>query len=104
MVVKKERTKSTTNKSKTKKMPGIKREPNTNQLLKKVAAVSDSTKTLSKEIKSMTKVFADNQKILISMKKMIDTKLETKAKKNLITRFTKRKVKEKRKLDIARKK
>jgi len=46
MVVKKERTKSTTNKSKTKKMTGIKREPNTNQLLKKVAAVSDSTKTL----------------------------------------------------------
>jgi len=56
MVVKKERTKSTTNKNKTKKTPGIKREPNTNQLLKKVAAVSDSTKTLSKEIKSMTKV------------------------------------------------
>ena len=73
MVVKKERTKSTTNKNKTKKTPGIKREPNTNQLLKKVAAVSDSTKTLSKEIKSMTKVFADNQKILVSMKKMIDT-------------------------------
>jgi chromosome segregation ATPase len=73
MVVKKERTKSTTNKNKTKKIPSIKREPNTNQLLKKVAAVSDSTKTLSKEIKSMTKVFADNQKILVSMKKMIDT-------------------------------
>jgi chromosome segregation ATPase len=73
MVVKKERTKSTSNKNKTKKIPSIKREPNTNQLLKKVAAVSDSTKTLSKEIKSMTKVFADNQKILVSMKKMIDT-------------------------------
>ena len=44
------------------------------------------------------------KKMSMGMKKMIDTKLETKAKKNLITRFTKRKVKEKRKLDIARKK
>ena len=44
------------------------------------------------------------RKMSMGMKKMIDTKLETKAKKNLITRFTKRKVKEKRKLDIARKK
>lgn len=42
-------------------------------LVKKVAAVSDSTKTLSKEIKSMSKIFADNQKVLISIKDMIDT-------------------------------
>jgi DNA repair exonuclease SbcCD ATPase subunit len=42
-------------------------------LVKKVAAVSDSTKTLSKEIKSMTKIFAENQKVLLSMKEMIDT-------------------------------
>jgi DNA repair exonuclease SbcCD ATPase subunit len=48
-----------------------KRESNT--LVKKVAAVSDSTKTLSKEIKSMTKIFAENQKVLLSMKQMIDT-------------------------------
>ena len=41
-------------------------------LVKKIGAVSDSTKTLSKEIKSMSKIFADNQKILISMKEMID--------------------------------
>ena len=38
------------------------------------------------------------------MKKMVDTKLENKAKKSIIKRFTKRKVKEKRKLDIARRK
>jgi DNA repair exonuclease SbcCD ATPase subunit len=42
-------------------------------LVKKVAAVSDSTKTLSKEIKTMSKIFSDNQKVLISMKDMIDT-------------------------------
>ena len=70
MAVKKS-TKNTANK--VKKKPNTKKEPNTNQLLKKVASVSDSTKTLSKEIKLMTKIFADNQKILVSMKKMIDT-------------------------------
>ena len=42
-------------------------------LTKKVAAVSDSTKTISKEVKSMTKIFAENQKVLLSMKDMIDT-------------------------------
>ena len=70
MAVKKS-TKNTANK--VKKKSTTKKEPNTNQLLKKVASVSDSTKTLSKEIKLMTKIFADNQKILVSMKKMIDT-------------------------------
>ncbi|RDJ31526.1 MAG: chemotaxis protein [Crenarchaeota archaeon] len=50
-----------------------KKEPTQAALLKKVATVSDTTKTLSKEIKSMTKIFADNQKVLISMKGMIDT-------------------------------
>lgn len=42
-------------------------------LVKKIAAVSDSTKTLSKEIKGMAKIFSENQKVLISMKDMIDT-------------------------------
>jgi len=37
------------------------------------------------------------------MKKMIDQKLENKARQSVIKRFTKRKVKDKRKLDIARK-
>lgn len=41
-------------------------------LVKKVTTISDSTKTLSKEIKVMTKIFADNQKVLVSMKTMID--------------------------------
>lgn len=36
------------------------------------------------------------------MKKMIDQKLENKARQSAIKRFTKRKVKDKRKLDIAR--
>ena len=49
----------------------------TENLAKKVAAVSDSTKSLSKEIKSMTKVFSDNQKVLLSMKGMIDTLIDT---------------------------
>lgn len=44
-----------------------------NTLVKKVSAVSDSTKTLSKEIKSMTKIFTENHKVLLSMKEMIDT-------------------------------
>ncbi len=42
-------------------------------LLKKVATVSDSTKTLSKEIKSMTRIFAENQKVLVAMKNMMDS-------------------------------
>lgn len=49
-----------------------KKGPTPSALLKKVATVSDSTKTLSKEIKAMTKIFADNQKVLVSMKGMID--------------------------------
>lgn len=69
MVVKttKSRSKSTTKKKTTKK------EPTPAALLKKVAGVSDSTKTLSKEIKAMTKIFSENQKVLVSMKSMIDS-------------------------------
>ncbi len=50
-----------------------KKEPNPSTLLKKVASVSDSNKALQKEIKVMSKIFGENQKVLISMKKMIDT-------------------------------
>ena len=50
-----------------------KNEPSTSALLKKVAGVSDSTKILSKEIKTMTKIFSENQKVLVSMKNMIDS-------------------------------
>ena len=44
------------------------------------------------------------RKMSFGMKKMIDTKLENKAKQSAIKRFTKRKVKEKRKLDVTRRK
>jgi len=45
--------------------------PTNTALLKKVATVSDSTKMLSKEIKSMTRIFAENQKVLVAMKNMM---------------------------------
>ena len=56
---------------KTKKMP------NPSILLKKVSSISDSNKTLQKEIKVMSKIFGENQKILVSMKSMIDTLTST---------------------------
>ena len=58
---------STTVKKKTKK------DPSPSTLLKKIASVSDSNKALQKEIKVMTKIFGENQKVLVSMKGMIDT-------------------------------
>lgn len=42
-------------------------------LVKKVETISTSAKTLSKELKAMTKIFAENQKVLIAIKDMIDT-------------------------------
>ncbi|MDH3657616.1 MAG: chemotaxis protein [Nitrosopumilus sp.] len=57
--------------AKTKKI--TKREPSPSVLFKKVASVSDSNKVLQKEIKAMTKIFGENQKVLVSMKGMIDT-------------------------------
>ena len=69
------RARRTTKSSKTKKT--VKKGPTPAALLKKVASVSDSTKTLSKEIRSMTKIFTDNQKILVSMKNMIDSLTST---------------------------
>ena len=41
-------------------------------VLKKMNSISDATKILANEVKSMSKIFADNQKILISLKNMID--------------------------------
>ncbi|MFB5620734.1 MAG: chemotaxis protein [Nitrosopumilus sp.] len=64
-----------TSTSKTKKI--TKKEPNPSVLLKKVASVSDSNKALQKEIKVMTKIFGENQKVLVSMKGMIDTLTST---------------------------
>ncbi|KAF6244899.1 chemotaxis protein [Nitrosopumilus sp. b2] len=57
--------------SKTKKT--VKREPSPSVLLKKVATVSDTNKALQKEIKAMSKIFGENQKVLVSMKGMIDS-------------------------------
>ncbi len=54
-----------------------KKEPTPSALLKKVASVSDSNKTLQKEIKVMSKIFGENQKVLVSMKGMIDTLTST---------------------------
>jgi uncharacterized coiled-coil DUF342 family protein len=42
-----------------------------------VASVSDSNKALQKEIKVMSKIFGENQKVLVSMKGMIDTLTST---------------------------
>jgi chromosome segregation ATPase len=55
----------------------VKREPSPSVLLKKVASVSDSNKTLQKEIKAMSKIFGENQKVLVSMKGMIDALTST---------------------------
>ncbi len=59
------------------KSPIIKRQPTPTAILKKVASVTDSTKALQKEIKAMSKIFSDNQKVLVSMKGMIDTLTST---------------------------
>ncbi len=54
-----------------------KKEPNPSVILKKVASVTDSNKALQKEIKVMSKIFGENQKVLVSMKEMIDTLTST---------------------------
>ena len=54
-----------------------KKEPSPSVLLKKVASISDSNKALQKEIKVMSKIFSENQKVLVSMKGMIDTLTST---------------------------
>ena len=55
----------------------VKKEPSPSTLLKKVASVSDSNKALQKEIKVMSKIFGENQKVLVSMKGMIDALTST---------------------------
>ncbi len=54
-----------------------KREPSSSVLLKNVASFSNSNKALQKEIKVMSKIFGENQKVLVSMKGMIDTLTST---------------------------
>ena len=65
-----------TTKKKTKKKI-TKKEPSASGLLKKVASVSDSNKALQKEIKVMTKIFGENQKVLGAMKGRIETRTST---------------------------
>ena len=71
MVKKKIVKKKITGKSNSKKIKP--KEPSQSQLFTKVSAVSESTKTISKEIKNMAKIFKENQRILVSMNDMIDT-------------------------------
>ena len=42
-------------------------------VVKKMSSISDATKTLATEVKTMSKIFVENQKILISLKDMIST-------------------------------
>jgi len=63
--------------SKKKVSKPVKRQPSPAAILKKVGSVSDSNKTLQKEIKVMSKIFGENQKVLVSMKGMIDTLTST---------------------------
>ncbi len=70
-------TKSTKKESTSKAKKPTKKEPSPSILLKKVASVSDSNKALQKEIKVMTKIFGENQKVLVSMKGMIDALTST---------------------------
>ncbi len=44
----------------------------TADVLKKMSSISDATKVLASEVKTMSKIFAENQKILVSLKNMID--------------------------------
>jgi chromosome segregation ATPase len=41
-------------------------------VLKKMSSIAEATKVLSNEVRSMSKIFTENQKILISLKNMID--------------------------------
>jgi len=44
----------------------------TTDVLKKMSSISEATKVLASEVKTMSKIFTENQKILISLKSMID--------------------------------
>tara|TARA_Y100000590_G_scaffold138018_1_gene158000 strand:- start:1493 stop:2704 length:1212 start_codon:yes stop_codon:yes gene_type:complete len=50
-----------------------KKDPTQTQLFNKVNAVSESTKILSKELKGITKIFKENQRILVSMSDMMES-------------------------------
>ena len=50
-----------------------KKEPSPSAILKKMELVTDTNKAIHKEIKTISKIFVQNNKVLISMKDMIDT-------------------------------
>ena len=72
-MVKKKIVKKTAIRKQNSKKTRTRKEPSSSQLFSKVIAVSESTKTISNEIKNMTKIFKENQKILVAMNDMIDT-------------------------------
>ena len=72
-MVKKKIVKKTAVRKQNSKKIRTRKEPSSSQLFSKVIAVSESTKTISNEIKNMTKIFKENQKILVAMNDMIDT-------------------------------
>ena len=72
-MVKKKIVKKTAIRKQNSKKTSTRKEPSSSQLFSKVIAVSESTKTISSEIKNMTKIFKENQKILVAMNDMIDT-------------------------------
>ena len=72
-MVRKKIVKKNTKRKQNLKKPKAKKEPSSLQLFNKVSAVSESTKTISNEIKNMTKIFKENQRILVAMNNMIDT-------------------------------
>ena len=45
----------------------------THDVIKKMSSISDATKTFTTEVKTMSKIFVENQKILISLKDMISS-------------------------------
>ena len=63
----------TERKNKKKSTVKIKRDPTPTQLFNKINLVSESTKILSKELKGMTKIFKENQRILVSMSDMMES-------------------------------
>jgi len=84
-------------KNRKKQSSKTKRDPSPIQLFNKVNTISESTKTLSKEIKGMAKIFKDNQKILVSMSDMMEsinlamTQMQKQAKQiNIIEEDTQR--------------
>lgn len=59
--------------AKTKREVKPKPKDSPHDVVKKMSSISDATKTLAFEVKTMSKIFAENQKILISLKDMIST-------------------------------